>query len=182
MDAAAVGAGDDARTALLRLYDRALPQVYGYVLKRCARREVAEELTSETFLAAADAVRRTRPPRVDVPWLIGVARHKLVDHWRREAREERTLRAVASDPTTRTVSDDPWEVRLSALRAAQTLDRLAPQHRIALTLRYVDDLPVADVAALLQRTLHATEALLVRARAAFRADYIATDGEEDGRA
>ena len=63
------------------------------------------------------------------------------------------------------------------LRARATLDRLAPHHRAALTLRYLDDLPVPEVAALLDRTLHATEALLVRARAAFRRAYT---GEEDG--
>ena len=61
---------------------------------------------------------------------------------------------------------------------------LAPQHRLALTLRYLDDLPVADVAAALDRTLHATEALLVRARSAFRTHYETTTdpGEEAGRA
>ena len=40
-----------------------------------------------------------------------------------------------------------------------------------LTLRYLDDLPVAEVADILDRTLHATEALLVRARQAFRRAY-----------
>jgi RNA polymerase sigma-70 factor (ECF subfamily) len=37
-----------------------------------------------------------------------------------------------------------------------------------LTLRYLDDLPVPQVAELLGRSMHATEALLVRARTAFR--------------
>ena len=48
---------------------------------------------------------------------------------------------------------------------------LSSHHRSALTLRYLDDLPVADVAALLERSVHATEALLVRARSAFRRVY-----------
>ena len=174
MDAAANPA-DDAAAALLACYESALPQVYGYLLARCGRREVAEELTSETFLAAADAVRRGSAPRVDVPWLIGVARHKLVDHWRRQEREQRNLRVVAAEPAP---PDDPWEERLDSLRAHETLDRLAPQYRLALTLRYVDDLPVAEVAALLSRTLHATETLLMRAKAAFRTDYAAGEGDE----
>jgi RNA polymerase sigma-70 factor (ECF subfamily) len=46
-------------------------------------------------------------------------------------------------------------------------------HRAALTLRYVDGLSVAEVARALGRTVHATEALLVRARAAFRRTYAA---------
>jgi RNA polymerase sigma-70 factor (ECF subfamily) len=177
---------------LLGVYDTALPQVDGYLMGRRGRRRIAEELTSETFLAAADAVRRAPPPSdarrtphaalrtIDVGWVIGVARHKLVDHWRRRAREERGLRAVASVELP--AVQDPWDARLDGLRAAQTLDRLAPQHRLALTLRYLDDLPVAQVAALLGPGPHATEALLVRARTAFRADYTASDGEGDGRA
>lgn len=167
----------DARAALLDVYDTALPQVYGYLLRRCGSREVAEDLTSETFLAAADSVRRAAPAGVDVPWLIGVARHKLADHWRTRAREERRMRAVEAEPPP--VEPD-WDAQLDALHASETLAGLAPAHRSALTLRYVDDLPVAEVARLLGRTLHATEALLVRARAAFRAAY--TAGEEDGDA
>jgi RNA polymerase sigma-70 factor (ECF subfamily) len=173
-------AREDARAALLRLYDPALPQVYGYLLRRCGRREIAEELTSETFLAAAAAVQRRDQPPVDVGWLIGVARHKLADHWRRQAREERGLHAVATDPTDQPGADDPWDAQLDALRADETLAALAPQHRLALTLRYLDDLPVAEVAELLGRTLHATEALLVRARRAFRDRY--TGGEGDSHA
>jgi len=159
----------DAETALLALYDPALPEVYGYLLRRCGHREVAEELTSETFLAAVDSVRRAPPARLDVGWLIGVARHKLADHWRRQAREQRNLRAVALADTVDV--HDPWDGQLDALRARDALDQLAPQHRAALTLRYVDDLPVAEVATLLDRTVHATEALLVRARRAFRSVY-----------
>ncbi len=62
-------------------------------------------------------------------------------------------------------------MHLDGVRARETLEKLAPQHRMVLTLRYLDDLPVADVAEILDRTLHATEALLVRARLAFRRAY-----------
>lgn len=165
---AAVG---DPGASLLALYDTALPHVYGYLLSRCGRVALAEDLTAETFLAAVDAVRGDDSLTVTIPWVVGVARHKLVDHWRRQARDERSLRALAEDDV---LPEDPWDVQLDAVRAHETLERLAPHHRAALTLRYLDDLPVPQVAALLNRTVHATEALLVRARAAFRRAY----GEE----
>ena len=173
----------DARERLLRVYDTALPQVYGYLLARCGTPSLAEDLTAETFLAAVATVRRDAAATVSVPWLVGVARHKLVDHWRASAREERGLRAVGADPTS--TAHDPWDVQLDAMLATQTLARLGPHHRAALTLRYLDDLPVPQVAAALHRTVHATEALLVRARAAFRREYpgpaTTRNGEEDGR-
>jgi RNA polymerase sigma-70 factor, ECF subfamily len=164
---------------LLALYDQALPQVYGYLLARCGQRAVAEDLTAETFLAAVDAGRAGQVPPVSTAWLVGVARHKLSDHWRRQAREQRALHAVAGEPGSPAGPDDPWDAKLDALRARDVLQRLGPHHRAALTLRYMDDLPVLQVAALLGRTVHATEALLVRARSAFRAAYTHS-GEEDG--
>ena len=160
--------------ALLALYDAALPTVYGYLVTRCGERSLAEELTSETFLAAVGAVHRDPPPPLTPAWLIGVARHKLVDHWRRREREERGLRLLSGGADT-VDDDEDWDVRLDALRARAAVAALAPQHRAALTLRYVDDLPVAEVADLLDRTVHATEALLVRARTAFRRVYAAGD-------
>jgi RNA polymerase sigma-70 factor, ECF subfamily len=155
-------------TALLELYDVALPQVYGYLLARCGSRNLAEDLTAETFLAAVSAGRKQDPPDLSVAWLVGTARHKLVDHWRREEREERSLRLLDAGSSA---VEDPWDAPLEAAHARDVLHDLGPHHRAALTLRYLDGLPVPEVAQALGRTLHATEALLVRARAAFRRAY-----------
>jgi RNA polymerase sigma-70 factor, ECF subfamily len=159
------------------LYRRALPQVYGYLLPRCGSTAVAEDLAAETFMAAVAAVRagRVREPEVTVAWLVGVARHKLADHWRRSAREERGMAAVAvlaEEP------GDPWDEHLDAQAAHAALARLAGPQRAALTLRYLDGLPVAEVAACLGRSVHATETLLVRARNALRRIY-REEGDRD---
>ncbi len=160
---------------LLSLYDEALPQVYGYLLARCGQRALAEDLTAETFLAAVRAEDGGAP--ITVAWLIGTARHKLVDHWRRREREERSLRLL--DGGGGAEVEDPWEEQLDALRASAVLEKLSPAQRAALTLRYLDDLPVPRVAALLGRTVHATEALLVRSRTAFRRLYEATGTDSE---
>jgi RNA polymerase sigma-70 factor, ECF subfamily len=162
----------DPAVGLLELYDDALPHVYGYLLARCGNVGLAEDLTSESFLAAVHAVRVPGAADPSIPWLIGVARHKLADHWRRVEREQRGLRLLDGELAR---VDDPWETVLDRIRAREVLDRLGPHHRAALTLRYLDGLPVPEVARHLNRTLHATEALLVRARAAFRRIYEAQE-------
>ena len=167
----------DPGMQLLGLYDAALPQVYGYLLPRCGNRALAEDLTAESFLAAVAAVRKPESPTLSIPWLIGVARHKLVDHWRRQEREERNLQ-LAHDSAS-DAADDPWDERLDALRARDVLAALGPHHQAALTLRYADGLPVPEVAEYLGRTVHATEALLVRARRAFRNRYEETGAGDD---
>lgn len=167
------GVRPDAGAALLELYDAALPQVYGYLLARCGRAALAEDLTAETFLAAVTACRRVPPPTPSTGWLVGIARHKLVDHWRSAERERRGLTAVATEPEPET---DPWDERIDALVARDVLATLDGIHRAALVLRYLDGLGVGEVALALQRTVPATESLLTRSRAAFRREYARIGG------
>lgn len=155
-----------------------MPEIYGYLHRRCRNRTVAEDLTTEVFLSAVDSINRDVVSDVTIAWLIGIARHKIVDHWRRVEREQRKLHAVADDDAI-TADTDPWDARLDVLAARDVLAELGAHHRSALTLRYVDDLPVATVAQILERTVHATEALLVRARRAFRASYEALQIETE---
>ena len=164
---------DDAPRALLALYDEALPEVYGYLVRRCADRTAAEDLTSETFLAAMDAARKKVPPPITVGWLIGVARHKLADHYRR--RSDRFWIPVAELPEPVDPRDD-WDAELDRIVAESVLAKLPEQHRTVLTLRYMDDCSVPECAELIGRTVHATEALLVRARRAFRSHYPQPEG------
>ena len=164
---------DHGPRALLTLYDEALPVVYGYFVRRCSDRGTAEDLTSETFLAAMDAARKPTAPAISVPWLIGVARHKLADHYRR--RHDRFSVPVA-EPPEHADPADTWDAELDRIVAEQVLARMSEQHRTVLALRYMDDRSVPECAELIGRTVHATEALLVRARRAFRAQYPQLEG------
>ena len=165
-----------ASDAVLAIYRVALPQVYGYLLPRCGSAALAEDLTSETFLAAVNASRQGRLTEVSTAWLVGVARHKLVDYWRRLEREQRS-RAAAESPAADI--DDPWDEWLDAEAVYAALAHLPVPQRAALTLRYLDGLPVADVAEHLGRSVHGTETLLARSRAALRRRY--QEGHHDAR-
>ena len=73
--------------------------------------------------------RRRRPARhradVTTAWLIGIARHKLVDHWRRSEREQRR---AAPSPTSRDAGDDddPWDAHLDVLGSRDASSSSAP--------------------------------------------------------
>jgi RNA polymerase sigma-70 factor (ECF subfamily) len=153
----------DPHSAFLELYERSLGDVYGYLARRCPNAATAEDLTAETFLAAVRAA-RAGTAELSVPWLIGTARHKLIDHWRREGRQREALDDLYEGATAVADSNDPIE----ALHVHTVLSQLPPHHRAALTLRYLDGLPVEQVAAHLERSVHATESLLVRAKASYR--------------
>jgi RNA polymerase sigma-70 factor (ECF subfamily) len=163
----------DHGATLLAMYERALPQVYGYLRGRVGNEAAAEDLTAETFLAAVQAIQRNAIPNLTVAWLVGVARHKLVDHWRRQSREERSLQLLPEPAEESDIAD-----RFERTHAREVLEELGAHHRAALTLRYIDGLSVPEVAEHLDRTVHATEALLVRARNAFRVAYARGDSDD----
>ena len=97
-----------------------------------------------------------------------MARHKLADHYRR--RSDRFTVPVAELPEP--VDDiDGWDAELDRIVAESVLAQLSAPHRAVLALRYMDDRSVPECADALGRTVHATEALLVRARRAFRQQY-----------
>jgi RNA polymerase sigma-70 factor (ECF subfamily) len=160
---------------LAAMYDRALPQVYGYLLLRCGSVAAAEDITAETFMAAVEALERGTAAAPTMAWLIGIARHKLVDHWRRAEREQRNLALVG---TTRGEVDDPWPAIIDSDAVHAVLARLSAPQRTALVLRYLDGLPVADVSDCVGRSIHATETLLARARSALRRLYLEEHGDD----
>jgi RNA polymerase sigma-70 factor (ECF subfamily) len=146
-------------------YDACLPRVYGYLFNRCGRNaDVAEELTQQTFVEAVRS-RRYVDRGEPVSWLIGIARHRLLDHFRRLDRRERGfLRLVANRPPQAIwmgTGDEDGRVNAA-------LDGLPAAQRAAIVLRYLDDLPVREVARLLGRSEGAVESLLSRGREALR--------------
>jgi RNA polymerase sigma-70 factor (ECF subfamily) len=165
--------GPDRRLALASFYDRAVDEVYRYFSRATAGdRRTSEDLTQETFLACLRAVDDGHPDALTMPWLIGVARHKLIDHYRRTTRDERKLSLAWSS----TAAPPPAIEDLTDTEIMDALRGLSPEHRVVLVLRYLDDLPVADVAAAIGKSVGATESLLVRARRSL--DRALTEGRD----
>ena len=98
------------------LYRRSVTEVYSYLASRLGERGTAEDLTQEVFIAGAR--RAAAGEVVELPWLIAVARNKLVDHWRAHAREDRKLAMVASLEPGRHQADDPVPTDAGAASAA----------------------------------------------------------------
>lgn len=155
---------DDA--AFRAWYDATLPRVYAYLYQRCGRdSELAEELTQQTFVDAIRTHARTTPED-EVRWIIGIARHRLADHFRAMDRRERGYRrllAISPRPAITWLGEREGDDVL-----ADALRRLPAAQRAAIVLRYLDDLPVREVARLLGRSEGAVESLLSRGREALR--------------
>lgn len=132
-----------------------------FVRRRCSDRATAEDLVAETF---ASALSTARPTDVTPAWLTVVAKRRLVDHWRRQGRQRTLCERIASaERTVATPDIAPSDT------SSEMIARLPDRQRTAVRLRYVDGLPVGDVADRLGLTYQATESLLARARRALAA-------------
>ena len=162
--------GDEA--AFRAWYDVAVRQVYGYLFTRTAGdHALTEELTQQAFVRAIRA-RTTYDGRGPITaWVCGIARNLLTDHFRRRAREERSLLRVV----VREIEDDTSTLQSERAEVLAILRSLPTMQRAALVLHYLDGLSVREVASAIGKSELATESLLSRGRAGFRARY----GESD---
>jgi RNA polymerase sigma-70 factor, ECF subfamily len=158
--------------AFRRWYDTAAPRVYAYLYGRCGSdSDLAEELTQQTFLQAVRN-RDTYAGRADsTTWLIAIARSRLADHFRHLERDGRRHLNLVREIAAHEIDVEAWRAHdeRAAIRAA--LGRLTPVQRAALIFRYVDGLSVREVAHALGRSDKSAEALIARARDAFREQY-----------
>jgi RNA polymerase sigma-70 factor (ECF subfamily) len=141
-------------------YRRNLAIVYGYVLRLCGGSvERAQDLTQEAWAAFVDQVRGGRADQLDVRWLIAVARNRYIDQWRRARKLESKLGLVWN--ASRDYDSEESVTREQVLAQLRELD---DDHRLVLMMRYVDQLPVDEIATAISRTTTATYSLLARAR------------------
>jgi RNA polymerase sigma-70 factor, ECF subfamily len=117
-------------------YRRHVEAVFRFALSCVRRRDIAEELTSEAFLALYrnfDDIDDSRLPG----WLIAVVRNRSRDYWRRQVTEQSYLRTLADEPRAAEAVADSGLLGSCELK---------PVHRVCLRLRYVDGLSRAEIA------------------------------------
>jgi RNA polymerase sigma-70 factor, ECF subfamily len=165
------GSLDPDPRAFGAFYEDALPRIYGYFLHRSGGSvSVAEDLTQETFLAAVAELKKGRRVEAPIRWIYGIARHKLLDHYRRQERDERApvlegciaLGEIARDEDAHDAGD----------RAVAALAEVAASQRAALVLCYLDGFSVQEIAAALGKSTVAVHSLLERGRASFKSAYL----------
>ena len=140
-------------------YDRALPVVYGYLLRLCGGdREEAWDLTQDSWVTVVDRLAQGRSDTATVGFVLSVARSRYLDSWRRRRSLQRKLRLVWAGARE---SESP---ELSAGKVLDHLSACSAEHRVVLMLAYVDEIAVAEIAQMLGSSVSSTYSLLARAR------------------
>lgn len=163
------------RKAAAEFVSRFTGRIYAYVCARLVpRTDLAEDLVQEIFLAAWEHLREFRGQAPLEAWLLGIARHKVEDHYRARLRVLVSLEEGPEDAPEKAVLPE-WDQKLDAGRLHDRTLRviaLLPEHyRLALLWRYWEECPAREIAARVGKTEKAVERLLARARDQFRREW-----------
>ena len=165
---------DGDRQALGELYDRFAPLVRAFCYDRTGDLQLAWDISQEVFLVILqDLVRLKKPARVQ-SWILSIARNKLVDHYRGQARSTPLQEQLAA----KLFADVPCAAeREQASQLRQVIRHLPETERLAIQLFYLEGVSTRGVSELLEMPLRTTYALLARARENLR-QQLAGDSTE----
>ncbi len=140
------------------------------------------DVVQNTFLRAVANIHGFDATRGRLePWLLGVACYQVREWLRREARHNRLANEDSDDAVAETLRritenqqgriPDPSELLQKAETVTlvrEVLEELTPDHAYVLMAKYMDDLPIKEMAAEMDLSSEAVRAKLTRARRAFR--------------
>src|SRR5262249_39860586 len=148
--------------------------LYPFLRRRLVPRvDMVEDLMQEILLAAWQALPNFRGEANLRGWVLGIARHKLDDYYRKKLREHELSEESEEDDTVLQQVDTPsCEQQLDSVareqRVQKTLAVLPEAYALALIWQYRDEKSVREMALLTGKTEKAMERLLSRARETFR--------------
>jgi RNA polymerase sigma-70 factor (ECF subfamily) len=172
---AAAARGDAA--AFRILVERYAPRLRAFAVRALGSRDDADDVVQETFVRAHRAAPRYVPAGRCAAWLFRIAgnlvrqelRRRRVRGWLVGRAPGDDAALLASLPAPRFfAADGPLHDAQARAALARALARLPERQRLAVLLRFFDELPVRDIADALAISEHAAESLLARGTATLR--------------
>jgi RNA polymerase sigma-70 factor (ECF subfamily) len=168
--------------------ERYVAGLYRFALRRLAGdREIARDLVQATVCKVIEKLDSYRAEAPLFTWLCAVCRNEIAAHFRRIGRRPREVgleekHAEVDAASVLAAPPGGAEERFGLLerreRVHLALDRVPPAYARVVEWRYLEDVSVTEIARRLGTSYKATESLLSRARAAFRASYESLSGTD----
>lgn len=125
-------------TALEQLYSDHCEDVYRYLYGLCRSAELAEDLTSETFLAVVKSINSFRGESSVKSWLFGIARNKWLEYLRKRKRTPKIQiidEFISEKPSAAPTAEETLLRRELINRVYELLDRETERSRKIALLR-----------------------------------------------
>ena len=159
------------RKATAEFVDTYTDAVYAFIRRRLSPRlDLVEDLVQEVFIAAWENLNSFRGASPLRAWLLGIARHKVEDYYRRLLQSAQPLEPATAEelPAEDLDMEGIADRERTERRARQVLEELPERYRVALQWRYWEKRSARQMAKAAGRSEKAIERLLARAREQFR--------------
>ena len=160
------------RKATAEFVSRYADHVYGYVRRRLIpRADLVDDLVQEIFIAAWENLEKFRGDAALRSWLLGIARHKVEDHYRKRLREIEFQDEEESgwdEPASLHDFEEALAKRQAGQRTQEVLKTLPETYSVILLWRYWERRSLRDIAVQIGKTEKAVERMLARARERFK--------------
>lgn len=133
------------------LYDAYIEKIYNFIFFRTMHRELAEDITSQTFIKAYEKINSFDPTRGTFQaWIYQIARNLLID----EYRKRKPVENIDAYENLRSNTDLEAETQkqLDAEKVQKLLASLPEESQELVTMRLWDELPYAEIAAITGKT------------------------------
>lgn len=157
-------------------------RLYSFVFNSVDRdKMVAEDITQETLLSVVKSLASFDYKSKFYTWIIGIARHKIADHYRvvQKERGQGVYRFENGIPDTNS-NDVPAADIIESIETGVTvrnaLKKLQLKYRQVLMLKYVEEMSVAEISRAMGISQKSVEGLLTRARKKLRDNLEAGEG------
>ncbi len=134
-----------------KLYDRYVSPIYRFVLLRVGNRAQAEDLTQEVFTKAWRSI-RTYKKRKHIPfksWLYRIANNTVIDYYRTERDHADVESAEVVEYVTTEFSETAVDDKARIAAVYEALQYLTDVERQVITMRFIEELSVREVALVL---------------------------------
>jgi RNA polymerase sigma-70 factor (ECF subfamily) len=149
--------------AFAELYRRHLTRVYRYHMAHVGNARDAEDLTSQTFMAALEGIRSFRGSGSFAAWLFGIASKKRLMFFRKAGKQpEVTLDTALQTPSPEPPTDKAVYHRLQLEAVSRALRQISPERAEALILTYFGGLSHAEAGRVLNKSEAAVKMLISR--------------------
>jgi RNA polymerase sigma-70 factor (ECF subfamily) len=159
------------RKIFSKIYDQYVEKIYRFIFLKVNSQEIAQDLTSETFLKTWQAFKKQNPENeIENPqaFLYRIARNLVTDYYREKGRMQVISAENISivDPRQNLEEKSILKSDFEAIRA--DLVSLKEEYQNVIIWHYLDDLPISEIAVMLDKTEETTRVLLSRALKSLR--------------
>jgi RNA polymerase sigma-70 factor (ECF subfamily) len=155
------------RKEFSKIYDQYINKIYRFIFVKVSSQEITQDLCSETFLKGWEAF---KTQKIDNPqaFLYRIAGNLVIDYYREKGRTNVISAEYASIPDPRAGFEEKIALDSDLKQVKAALVKLNKDYQNVIVLRYLEDLPISEIAKTLDKSEDATRVTLHRALKALK--------------